>query len=235
MIINVVYFTMEETMNKPDRSKIFLLVAVVMFVGACGFYVYETKTNQPASSKVTKGKQNFNILSGLFGGGSKKTTNSKANSKSAITIPEYRVGNIVKISNNHHHTFDPKNISADQFGAFVLIYGADKLQLDEFEDIKDVSDKSHYLYIGGGYNKDSGKVQFLMAAAQTEAYTGYQVASGNVIKFTYSTGPNPMKLKDKVLGKATVNQILTYVQKNCSKSDVKEIVDRVNNEDNLKH
>lgn len=102
-----------------------------------------------------------------------------------------------------------------------------------YNQILTTSNKTNYLNISGGPDdKDKSRSEFTITAEQTEAAYGYFV-SGDKVQLFQSVGENPLEPEYKILGQASVKQIIVYVAEHYSDAQVKTYVNRVNNTQGL--
>ncbi|KRL63075.1 hypothetical protein [Lactobacillus psittaci] len=221
-------------MNTKNK-KVWLIVGIV--VGILLYVFHSTKaivTHQSStisSSKVEKKSTNSSTKSTQKASSSTSKAAKKTDPATAA-LAKYKVGNLSQTVSGHQ-AFDPQNINADQFGAFVLLYAAGKLPNSFYNQILTTSNKTNYLNVAGGPDdKDKSKSKFSITAEQTDASYGYFV-SGDTIQLFKSVGQNPLEPEYKILGQANVKQIIVYVAEHYSDAQVKTYVNRVNNTQGL--
>ncbi len=221
-------------MNTKNK-KVWLIVGIV--VGILLYVFHSTKaivTHQSStisSSKVEKKSTNSSTKSTQKASSSTSKAAKKTDPATAA-LAKYKVGNLSKTTSDHQ-AFDPQNINADQFGAFVLLYAAGKLPNSFYNQILTTSNKTNYLNVSGGPDdKDKSRSEFTITAEQTEAYYGYFV-SGDKVQLFQSIGENPLEPEYKILGQSSVKQIIVYVAEHYSDAQVKTYVNRVNNTQGL--
>ena len=221
-------------MNTKNK-KVWLIVGIVVGVLLYAFHstraIITHHADTASSSKVEKKATNSSTESTQKASSSTSKA-AKKTDPAAAALTKYKVADLSQAVGDRQ-AFNPQAINSAQFGAFILLYAAGKLPNSFYNQILTTSNKTNYLNISGGPDdKDKSRSEFTITAEQSEAAYGYFV-SGDKVQLFQSVGENPLEPEYKILGQASVKQIIVYVAEHYSDAQVKTYVNRVNNTQGL--